>query len=143
MENQLSTTALVIIAASGGVGALVAGLVAAMVNWLMETRRREHEKWVWRRDQKYETYSAFLGVATSLLSYGTLFRGKDAPVPDWAMETVRKIGAQKAGVELLLDPSNEPEFDRAVELVLGSFKKEEWQGINELASVLRKDLDET
>ncbi|GAA4731078.1 hypothetical protein GCM10023350_13010 [Nocardioides endophyticus] len=63
MGNQVSTTALVAVALAGGVGAFLAGLVAAFVNWQTENRRarREHETWL--REQKYAAYSELAATA--------------------------------------------------------------------------------
>ena len=63
MDNQLSTGALAVIAAAGGVGALLAGLVAAFVNWQTDNRRAEREHQTWLREQKYAAYSEFIASA--------------------------------------------------------------------------------
>lgn len=66
MDNQLSTGALAVIAAAGGVGALLAGLVAAFVNWQSESRRAVREHQTWLREQKYAAYSEFAASARVL-----------------------------------------------------------------------------
>ncbi|WP_157571523.1 hypothetical protein [Nocardioides alkalitolerans] len=61
--NQVSTTALVLIGAAGGVGALIAGFVTAYVNHLNERRVERRAKTDWYRSRKYEAFSSLAEAA--------------------------------------------------------------------------------
>lgn len=69
MDNQLSTGALAVIAAAGGVGALLAGLVAAFVGWQTESRRAVREHQTWLRERKFDAYAEFISSSRLLVAY--------------------------------------------------------------------------
>lgn len=60
MDNQVSTEALIAIAAVGGLGALLGAVVSSLLNIYVEKRRDQREQQTWARDQKWEAYTALM-----------------------------------------------------------------------------------
>ena len=85
--NQVSTLALVLIAASGGVGALLSGLVTAWVNARNDKRAESREHAQWLRNEKIRTFSELMG-AINLLIQTDLLAPKDNNKKLYALERV-------------------------------------------------------
>lgn len=77
MDNQVSTLALVLIAAVGGIGALLGALFSTLGNvWLERGKRREaHNMWV--REQQFTAYNGLMLATTHLYLAAGLHGDKD------------------------------------------------------------------
>ena len=75
MQEGISTATLVLIAASGGAGAVVAGLVSALVSLHAESRQEKRSREEWRRNAKMEAYTEFLSAARFMINKYTRVSG--------------------------------------------------------------------
>lgn len=144
MNNELSTAALVVIAAAGGLGALVAGIVAAWVHWLTEKSRAKRERSAWLRDKKLATFSTFLGDARMIVSAGNT--GMSLGHEKVADITLR-FNQGEFEVRLLLDASLHDEFNRLRARIAGASKEDKeaaraaHNSVIDLTALLRREFD--
>jgi hypothetical protein len=142
VNNEVSTTALVIIAASGGVGALIAGLVAAWVNWLTEKSRAKREAATWLREKKMASFSSFLANARVMVSAA----GVGAEGHEGVRANIMQFNQSEFEVRLLLRPDHRDEFNRMRSLIAGARKDDKdatraaQAGVDELTIFLRREL---
>lgn len=96
--NQISTLALFWIGAAGGIGALGAGLVSAMVLFFNQRRSERHALANWYRDNKSTAYADYVHAVVKL---GVLKRAKAANKNDANEEMSRT----ELRVQILMDPA--------------------------------------
>lgn len=141
MSNQLSTGALVAVAAAGGFGALLAGLVAAFVNWRTESRRAAREHQTWLREQKYVAYSEFAATARIV---GTLGKVVGADPEGTARDTLLTFNQRYYCALLLMSPDNLTAFEEAHQAFLDAKGVEaKGQAGKSMLAALRRDLQST
>lgn len=65
--NSLSTGALAVVAAAGGVGAIVAVCIQLIYSHFSESRLDRRDKSKWLMDRRYEAYTEFMRVGSDVM----------------------------------------------------------------------------
>ncbi|MCA1984802.1 hypothetical protein [Nocardioides nematodiphilus] len=142
--NQVSTVALIVIAAAGGLGAIISGLVAAWVSVRNERHQAQREHVNWIKEKKYAEYTKLVASMRYLDAIKSLGRGAQN-------DDVRHILEYNASLNasyLLVDRSRYPRFSELIS-AFGSMNKDDYdvaaahEVLLGVRSLLREDLAET
>lgn len=139
VDNQLSTGALAVVAASGGAGAFLAGLVAAFVNWHAERQRTRREHQAWLREKKYEAYSTLVASARIVGTYKPEHMTRDNR--EVVLGTLTTFNDAFYRARLLVDESRAGQFNAAYTAFQSAPPDADQEGlVGAILDVMRDDL---